>query len=124
MSTFRDLNPYFWTTEDETDSVVTDLIAIKRDLMRLLTTPKGSVPFNREYGTSLTALLFELKLDPADVITFLYQDIVKWEPRISLSPSNISVVQTDYNTFLVNCTFSVPALNDVSSTTSAVIQNS
>ena len=73
MSTFRDLNPYFWTTEDETDSVVTDLIAIKRDLMRLLTTPKGSVPFNREYGTSLTALLFELKLDPADVITFLYQ---------------------------------------------------
>ena len=124
MSTFRDLNPYFWTTEAETDSVVTDLTAIKRDLMRLLTTSKGEVPFNREYGTSLKALLFEIKLDPADVITFLYQDIVKWEPRISISPSDIVVKQLDFNTYSVYCTFSVPALNDVSSETYAVIHNS
>ena len=123
MSTYRDLNPYFWTNDAEIKSVITDLLAIKRDLMRLLTTTKGEVPFNREYGTSLKALLFECKLDPADIIMFLYQDIVKWEPRISISPSNIHVQQLNMNTFEVTCSFSVPSLNNISSETSAVISN-
>ena len=68
-------------------------------------TPKGSVPFNREYGTTLYSLLFENNVDPADIVAFIYADIEDNEPRVELSPADIYIYKTDRNTYEVNVTF-------------------
>ena len=68
MTTYSDLNTKFNTSNAELDSVVYDIKAIKQNVERLLTTPKGSVPFNRNYGTNLYSLLFENNVDPSDIV--------------------------------------------------------
>lgn len=115
MATYSDLNTKFNTSNAELNSVVYDLDAIKQNIERLLTTPKGSVPFNRAYGTNLYNLLFENNVEPADIIVFLYADIEECEPRVELSPSDISIYKKDTNSYEVNVTFRVPSLNNVSS---------
>ena len=84
-------------------------------------TPKGSVPFNREYGTTLYSLLFENNVDPADIVAFIYADIEDNEPRVELSPADIYIYKTDRNTYEVNVTFTVPSLNNVSSSVSTKV---
>lgn len=118
MTTYSDLNTKFNTSSGEKSSVLYDLKAIKQNIERLLTTPKGSVPFNRDYGTNLYSLLFENNVDPADIVVFLYADIDECEPRVQLSPADIQIYKTDVNSYEVNVTFSVPSLNN---TTSSVI---
>lgn len=60
--------------------------AIRRSLLNILLTVKGSRPFRRSFGSNLMALLF----DPLDVVTAkrirtqLMTDIVRHEPRIIL----------------------------------------
>lgn len=115
MTTYSDLNTKFNTSNAELNSVIYDLNAIKQNLERLLMTPKGTVPFNREYGTNLYSLLFENNVDPADIVAFLYADIDENEPRVSLSPADIYIYKTDRNSYEVNVTFTVPSLNNVSS---------
>ena len=64
---YEDLNTKFvaYTNENLTDlsPVVNEINSIKQGLARLLTTPKGHNPFNREYGSSLYSLLFENRLN-------------------------------------------------------------
>lgn len=115
MTTYSDLNTKFNTSNAELNSVIYDLNAIKQNLERLLMTPKGTVPFNREYGTNLYSLLFENNVDPADIVVFLYADIDENEPRVSLSPADIQIYKIDRNSYEVNVTFTVPSLNNVSS---------
>lgn len=115
MAIYSDLNTKFNTSNKEVNSVNYDLDAIKQNVERLLTTPKGSVPFNREYGTNLYSLLFENNVDAADITAFLYADIEECEPRIQLNPADIHVYKTDPNTYEVNVTFTVPSLNDIAS---------
>lgn len=121
MTTYSDLNTKFNTSNAELNSVVYDLGAIKQNIERLLTTPKGSVPFNREYGTNLYSLLFENNVDPADIVAFLYADIDECEPRVELSPADIEIYKTDRNTYEVNVTFRVPSLNNVTSSVIATV---
>lgn len=121
MTSYSDLNTKFNTSNAELNSIVYDLNAIKQNIERLLTTPKGSVPFNREYGTNLYSLLFENNVDPSDIVAFLYADISDFEPRVELSPADIYIYQTDRNTYEVNVTFSVPSLNNVTSSTITTI---
>jgi len=115
MTTYSDLNTKFNTSNAELNSIVYDLSAIRQNIERLLTTPKGSVPFNRNYGTNLHSLLFENNVDPADIVVFLYADIDENEPRVQLSPADINIYKTDRNSYEVNVTFLVPSLNNVSS---------
>lgn len=121
MTTYSDLNTKFNTSNAELNSVIYDLNAIKQNLERLLMTPKGTVPFNREYGTNLYSLLFENNVDPADIVAFLYADIDENEPRVSLSPADIQVYKTDRNSYEVSVTFTVPSLNNVSSSVTTQI---
>ena len=118
MATYSDLNTKFNTSNAELKSILYDLDAIRQNIERLLMTPKGSVPFNREYGTNLYSLLFENNVEPADIIAFLYADIEECEPRVELSPADIYIYKTDRNSYEVNVTFRVPSLNN---TTSSVI---
>lgn len=121
MTTYSDLNTKFNTSNGEKSSVLYDLKAIKQNIERLLTTPKGSVPFNRDYGTNLYSLLFENNVDPADIIVFLYADIDECEPRVQLSPADINIYKVDRNSYEVDVTFSVPSLNNVTSSVMTTI---
>ena len=111
MPKYIDINSSYKLSNTESSAIVTDIKSICKDLERLFNTPKGSVPFNRAYGTSLRNLLFENNLNPADVVVFLYQDITTFEPRVELNPSDIEIIQTDKNTYTVNCKFTVPSFN-------------
>lgn len=121
MTTYSDLNTKFNTSNGEKSSVLYDLKAIRQNIERLLTTPKGSVPFNRNYGTNLYSLLFENNVDPADIVVFLYADIDECEPRVQLSPADIQIYKTDVNSYEVNVTFSVPSLNNITSSVMTTI---
>lgn len=118
MTTYSDLNTKFNTSNAELNSIVYDLNAIKQNIERLLTTPKGTVPFNRDYGTNLYSLLFENNVEPADIVAFLYVDIEQNEPRVSLSPADIHVYRIDMNSYEVNVVFTIPSLNNITSSIS------
>ena len=108
MKTYVDINKNFTDRNNTDKATVSDLEDIKQSLLRLFSTPKGSVPFNRNYGTTLRSLLFENDIDASDVAMFLYMDITDFEPRVQLSPYNISITQIDRNTYSIECTFTVP----------------
>jgi len=99
---------------------VANIESIKQGIERLLMTPKGSNPFNREYGSSLYSLLFENIANVSEIETFLYMDITNWEPRISLSRGDISIIQIDKNTYKVNCEFRLIGSNTVSSLSTTI----
>ena len=121
MSTYKDLNTLYKSKVYNSKSVVIDLEDIKNGLMRLFTTGKGEVPYNRNYGTTLKSLLFENNVDASDVRMFLYMDITSFEPRVTLNPADIIITKQDNNTYLVKCTFRVPGLNSVSDSIQSII---
>lgn len=121
MSTYKDLNTLYNSNVYNSKSVVSDLEDIKNGLMRLFTTGKGEVPYNRNYGTTLKSLLFENNVDASDVRMFLYMDITSFEPRVTLNPADIIITKQDNNTYLVKCTFRVPGLNSVSDSIQSII---
>ena len=121
MTTYIDLNTNYRTSANETNVLVTDIQNVKDSLMRLFTTGKGEVPFNREYGTTLKTLLFETGLDPADIANYLYMDVTTWEPRVNLNPADIEITRVDNNTYEVTCTFTVLNVNGNPQTISTLI---
>jgi phage baseplate assembly protein W len=123
MATYTDLNANFKMDAVNANSISYDLQTVRNSLQRLLSTGKGEVPFNREYGTTLKSLLFENNVVPADIAAYLYMDITTWEPRVQLSPADIDIIQTDRNTFLVKCTFTVVGINGNPQTVTQVITN-
>lgn len=123
MTKYADLNTFFTNNDEKLSPVLTDINDIKQGLERLFTVGKGEVPFNRNYGTTLKSLLFENNVDTEDIKMFLYMDITDFEPRVSLSPTDISIVQIDNNTYEVACNFVVPGLNNETSTATAIIKN-
>lgn len=102
---YEDLNSKYYNSTADTNPTVADLNSVKQGLERLLRTPKGHDPFNREYGSSLYSLLFENLVHPDDISMFLYMDITTWEPRLELSPMDIDIVKIDNNTYKVTCQF-------------------
>ena len=123
MSTYNDLNNSFNPKQNNLSPTIQDLKDIKQSLTRLFTTPKGSVPFNRNYGTSLRSLLFENELDTSDICMYLYMDITDFEPRVSVNPSDIEITKQDNNTYLVSCAFTVPSLSNSASSVSTTISD-
>lgn len=121
MATYTDLNDDYLMSANKTDVIITDIQNVKDSLMRLFTTGKGEVPFNREYGTTLKTLLFETALDPADIANYLYMDVTSWEPRVRLNPADIDIIQVDNNTYKVICTFTVLGVNGNPQTISTLI---
>lgn len=94
--------------------------SIKQGIERLLTTPKGHDPFNREYGSSLYNLLFENVASMNEIQMFLYMDILDWEPRVELRPQDISIAKLDNNTYRIDCNFTIREYN-VSATINTTI---
>ena len=106
-----DLNPYFNTSNAQMIPTVSGMEAIKQSLTRLLFTPKRHNPFNRDYGCDLYDLLFKSEgFVLHDIRMFLYMRITDYEPRISISASDINITKKDRNTYEVSCVFTVPGL--------------
>lgn len=108
---YEDLNTSYSTINIENNPTVSNVLAVKKGLERLLNTPKGHNPFNREYGSSLYNLLFENNVATSDIQMFLYMDITNWEPRLEITPSDINITQVEKNTFKVTCTFGLNGYN-------------
>lgn len=121
MTVYNDLNGNYRPSNANLSVLTQDMANIKASLLRLFTTGKGECPFNREYGTSLKSLLFENGLDTSSARMFLYMDITKWEPRISLGPADISIEQNDEHSYTISCSFTVPGLNNSTGSTEAII---
>lgn len=117
---YSDLNTKYTPKNVRTSPTTTNMESIKNSLLRLFTTPVGSVPFNRSYGSHLYELLFENNIDLYDVTMFLYNDIQTFEPRVQLSPMDITIERTDEHTYTVSCQFVVPALNQASEVITAI----
>ena len=77
---------------------------IIKSLNRLFATKKGSVPFNRNYGTSLYNLLFEndTVINQVDVGLLLYRDITSQEPRVYINPYGVGLTKIDNHTYQIN----------------------
>ena len=122
--TYEYLNTKFvaYTNENLTElsPIVSELASVKQGLERLLTTPKGHVPFNREYGSSVYNLLFENDTAISAAQMYLYMDITNWEPRIDVSPGNIEIERIDSNSYMISCKFVLRKYN-VSSTVNTTI---
>lgn len=92
---------------------VEDVKDIVQSLERLFNTKIGSVPFNRSYGSSLWNLLFENEgLETYQIAMLIYQEIQMWEPRVSLSPADVSISKMDEHTYEIKVIFKVPSLNN------------
>ena len=123
MSTYTDLNANYRMDIVNTNCLSYDVENIRNSLQRLLSTGKGEVPFNREYGTSLKSLLFENNLVPSDIAAYLYMDITNWEPRVTLNPADIDIVKIDRNTYKIVCTFTIVGINGNPQTITQIISN-
>lgn len=65
--------------------LATDVEAIKNSIKNIVLTPIGTRPFKPEFGSSVTALLFELVdgATSAAIETEIKKSITRWEPRVS-----------------------------------------
>lgn len=99
--------------DTELKSTVDGVRSIKAGLERFLNTPKGHNPFDRDYGCSLYNLLFKTNVSAHDIQMLLYMDITNYEPRVTLSPADITVNQLDNNTYQVSCVFRIPQYNNI-----------
>lgn len=120
MAKYPDLNVYFKKVSVNPANI-TGVETVRQALERLLSTGKGEVPFNRDYGSSLKQLLFESNYSEDDIAVFLYQDICEFEPRVELNPNDISIIQEDMHTYSVSCSFLVPDLNETVASISTLI---
>lgn len=110
---YIDLNVSFAAGSNEF-VYVEDTKDIVKSLQRLFNTKIGSVPFNRSYGSSLWNLLFETgTVDSYQIAMLIYQEIQTFEPRVKMSPADITIKQSDEHTYEIQAVFSVPSLNNL-----------
>ena len=109
---YIDLNVTFAAGSNEF-VYVEDTKDIAKSLDRLFNTRIGSVPFNRSYGSSLWNLLFENGLETYQIATLIYQEIQTLEPRVKLTPANVSLEKIDEHTYQIEVLFTVPSLNNL-----------
>ena len=70
---------------------ITDDVAVKRALLNLINTKKGTRPFNSEYGSDIGNYLFR----NADIFAqheleqSLYQTITRFEPRVDVLRTDV-----------------------------------
>lgn len=65
---------------------IVDDLAVKRALMNLISTKKGSRPFNPEYGSNIGDFLFRSSdvFTQSEIEKSLYDTISRYEPRVNV----------------------------------------
>ena len=86
--------------------IASDIDAIKNSVKNIILTEVGSRPFNPEFGTQVTSMLFE-NIDPItqrQITLEIENGITKFEPRIS--EYNVKVVaNNDRNSYDISIMF-------------------
>jgi len=73
-------------TLDEIDfAPASELAEILQNVRTILSTPKYSVPLNREFGLSATMLDEPLPVAQAKLSTEIIEAIQEWEPRVKVT---------------------------------------
>lgn len=87
--------------------LASDLDAIKNSIKNIILTPRGSRPFNPEFGSNIISLLFELADTTTEVSIRdeIIKSIRKFEPRVK-ELSVTSRFQPDRNAYEITLTFS------------------
>lgn len=62
-----------------------EIAEILQNLRTILTTPKFSVPLNREFGLSMTWLDEPLPVAQAKLMTEIVTAVQQWEPRVEVT---------------------------------------
>jgi phage baseplate assembly protein W len=96
-----DLNIDF--TLDNDPVIIENNKDLIQSLNRLFATKKGSVPFNRNYGTDLYNLLFEneTEINQVDIGLIIYRDITAQEPRVYINPYGVGLKRLDNYTYSI-----------------------
>lgn len=105
---YSDIDPAFKMDWDKDVARSLGLRSIKNSLLGIITTRKGSRPFDPEFGCDLSDQLFE-NMTPltADTVERNIQSAVRnYEPRIEKLSVNVTPVYDDY-TLIVEVRFSV-----------------
>jgi phage baseplate assembly protein W len=76
---------------------ITNEIAIKRSLMNLIRTRKGTRPFNPEYGCDISDYLFSYQpgFSEYEMQKIIIDSIKTHEPRVSVNQVNITFEEND-----------------------------
>lgn len=104
-----DLNKKIFKTKNnikELDIKDKQLEAVKNSLYNILTTNKGELPGEPEFGSNLSRYLFS-QLDFATLIMFeedMKSCIRRWEPRVTITSIDTQM-NTDYNELICNLKF-------------------
>ena len=69
------------------------LALIQASIKQILLTNPGERPFNPSFGCPLRLMLFEPATDTLkeSIITMIYEALTTWEPRIVLTPNDITL---------------------------------
>lgn len=108
---FKDVNPDV-IIESPFELVYND-DALQKSIVAILSTPVGSRPFRRDFGSRVTGLLF----DPIDQITAstlaseIDYALSTWEKRISNLKVEV-LPDRDTQAFYVSITYTVPSLGN------------
>ena len=91
MATWIDVNSnYGQVTQKE---LAEDVVAVKNSIENILSTPIGSRPFQRAYGSKLYFFVHEPmdKITEEDIRVSIIQAIEKWEPRVTIDMKKTAV---------------------------------
>jgi len=93
---------------------VTGTETVRQSIERLLSTPKGSVFFNREYGSRIEEMLFETNNSVAAEMLrfFIYEAIRDQEPRVRFVECQTSV---EDNAIFCDIKYRILSTNEIQS---------
>lgn len=100
-------------SESADREIVRDETAINNSIIAILTTPRESRVFNRDFGSNIMNLLF----DPMDEITAsririeVIEAIQKWEYRVSLTSAAV-LPDFDNQQYYVEIEYTIPSLQN------------
>jgi phage baseplate assembly protein W len=94
MSTWIDVNSNY-APGNTAPELALDLVAVNNSIENILSTPIGSRPMQRDYGSQLYYFLME-PIDAKteeDIRVSIIQALAKWEPRILIDKKQTSVTK-------------------------------
>ena len=108
---FSDVNPL--VVDASPNEFIYNEEALIQSLITIFDTPVKSRPFRRTFGTMLERLLFDpIGVSTAQALSLnMRQAVEQWESRISNFEASV-IPDYELQGYYVECTFTVPALND------------
>lgn len=103
-----------WQIQKGRVTTVTGTENVRQSIERLLSTPKGSVFFSREYGSRIAEMLFETNNTVAAEMLrfFIFEAIRDWEPRVKFVACT---TQIEDNRIMCDIQYRILSTNEIQS---------